>query len=235
MDEWVPEKFTEIIEGETVQETLPGYRPRKRKRTPQHANGDCEPADDWLDATDGNSSEEEGIAEHQMLTARRNFDLVNFGEYQMKTWYDTICCGSQGALLMPVLRYFSPYPITESESEELSQAISKETSANSRADTDNSHSPAAKNGSTTTRKTTGKGLHRTTLRSHGRTADMLAGGLNRDIALKNGEPNVLWVCNKCFKYMNEGLPYEIHTVRPALLTSQNIWSNKGLAYRNLVQ
>jgi hypothetical protein len=41
---------------------------------------------------------------------------------------------------------------------------------------------------------------------------MLAGGLNRDFGRENGQPSILWVCNKCFKYMNEGLPYEIHMV-----------------------
>lgn len=57
-----------------------------------------------------------------------------------------------------------------------------------------------------------RSLHRTSLRSHGRTADMLAGGLNRDISRENGQPSILWVCDRCFKYMTDGVPFEIHAV-----------------------
>lgn len=35
----------------------------------------------------GNTSEDDDIAEHRMITARRNFELVNFGTWQIKTWY----------------------------------------------------------------------------------------------------------------------------------------------------
>jgi len=52
------------------------------------------------------------------------------------------------------------------------------------------------------------GVARTTARSHGRTSDILAGGLQRQY---NGE-SMLWVCHFCFKYMVDGVPWELHKV-----------------------
>lgn len=45
------------------------------------------------------------------------------------------------------------------------------------------------------------------MRAHGRTADLVAGGMLRDNAL--GEAT-LWVCDKCFKYMRDGVSWEMH-------------------------
>lgn len=111
-------------------------------------------------------------------------------------------------------RYFSPYPITEAESDELSMAMGapRKAAVPDQAGAEGSAPPEAGKPS---KKVAGqRNLHRTTLRSHGRTADMLAGGLNRDLIRENGQPNILWVCERCFKYMNEGIPYEIHKVKP---------------------
>jgi hypothetical protein len=88
-------------------------------------------------------------------------------------------------------RYFSPYPLTESEAEET--ASSRDPS---------SSTPAPKI----------PGVTRTTIRSHGRTSELLAGGLARWHG--SGEKATLWVCDRCFKYMADGLPWELHTVRP---------------------
>ena len=90
-------------------------------------------------------------------------------------------------------RYFSPYPLTETEIEE-------------QVSTPSSHGPPS-----TTRI---PGVSRSTLRSHGRTSDLLAGGLGRSHGA--GEKSMLWVCDKCFKYMSEGLSWELHVVRPTL-------------------
>ena len=54
------------------------------------------------------------------------------------------------------------------------------------------------------------GVQRTTLRSHGRTSDLLAGGLTRSHL--TGDKSVLWVCERCFKYMSEGSVWEMHAV-----------------------
>jgi hypothetical protein len=117
-------------------------------------------------------------------------------------------------------RYFSPYPVTESESDgTVSVGAGRRSSLPVQPASDE---PSARSGpGKPSRGTSGnKSLHRTTLRSHGRTADMLAGGLNRDISRDNGQPNILWVCDRCFKYMNEGVPYEIHAV---CVSSSHSW------------
>ncbi|KAH9982084.1 acyl-CoA N-acyltransferase [Lactifluus volemus] len=78
-----------------------------------------------------------------MASARRNFDKVNFGPWQIKTWY------------------FSPYPLTDGEGED---AL-----------------------------------------GHGRTMDLFAGTVNRE-----NTGGILWVCDRCFKYMADGTSWEVH-------------------------
>lgn len=55
---------------------------------------------------------------------------------------------------------------------------------------------------------------RTSLRAHGRTSDILAGGMMRETA--TGEKPILWVCDRCFKYMREGSLLELHSVREVI-------------------
>ncbi|KIJ32089.1 hypothetical protein M422DRAFT_783622 [Sphaerobolus stellatus SS14] len=108
------------------------------------------------------------------LTAKRNFDRVNFGHWQIKTWY------------------FSPYPVTESEQ-------------------DDGHGPQTSDPFKAARNADrrGSGIHRTTLRAHGRTADLVAGGLDRERDEQGY--STLWVCDRCFKYMRDGVQWEVHT------------------------
>lgn len=54
------------------------------------------------------------------------------------------------------------------------------------------------------------GVARSTLRLHGRTADLVASGLGRELAPSGY--TTLWVCDRCFKYMREGIHWELHTV-----------------------
>ncbi|KAI0962849.1 hypothetical protein AcW1_000102 [Taiwanofungus camphoratus] len=116
------------------------------------------------------TEEEYDIQHHKQITAKRNFDKVIFGRWQIRTWY------------------FSPYPLTETEAEE--QQIT----------TPSSH------GSSSTGRI--PGVSRSSIRSHGRTSDLLAGGLGRSNGVR--EKAMLWVCDKCFKYMAEGLSWELH-------------------------
>ncbi|KAH7884038.1 acyl-CoA N-acyltransferase [Phlebopus sp. FC_14] len=117
------------------------------------------------------TDEDLDIQYHRQITAQRNFDRVNFGQWQIKTWY------------------FSPYPLTDSEVEDGSAAQGAL--------------------STPTSKITG--VNRVTVRSHGRTSDLLAGGLTRSHL--SGERSTLWVCERCFKYMAEGSTWELHVKR----------------------
>lgn len=81
-------------------------------------------------------------------------------------------------------RYYSPYPLTEGE-EEL---------------------PASASVNQSFQKV--PGVSRVTTRAHGRTSDLLSGGLLRQY----GTESTLWVCHFCFKYMVDGVPWEMHKV-----------------------
>lgn len=49
------------------------------------------------------------------------------------------------------------------------------------------------------------------MRTHGRTADLLASSsLGRTAGF--GDQAKLWVCDRCFKYMREGISWELHMV-----------------------
>ena len=90
---------------------------------------------------------------------------------------------SSCSLICILLRYYSPYPLIESEPDDPSTSSSQ---------------PYQKI----------PGVARATPRSHGRTSDLLAGGLGRH---HSGEAT-LWVCHFCFKYMVDGIPWESHKV-----------------------
>lgn len=90
-------------------------------------------------------------------------------------------------------RYYSPYPLTESEADEL--AVTPSTS------------------SSQTHKT--HGFHRVNPRSHQRMSDLL-GGMGRVNANAGGELPTIWVCEMCFKYMAESNSYELHRVSPLI-------------------
>ncbi|KAL4069067.1 acyl-CoA N-acyltransferase [Scleroderma yunnanense] len=140
------------------------------------------------------TEEDLDIQHHKQITAQRNFDKVNFGKWQIKTWY------------------FSPYPLMESEVEDptpdsTGPPASPGSSAQSPAPRGRGRPP----GSTANRPPKIPGVQRTTLRSHGRTSDLLAGGLTRSHL--TGDKSVLWVCERCFKYMSEGSVWEMHAKR----------------------
>lgn len=86
-------------------------------------------------------------------------------------------------------RYFSPYPIAELEAEQAGGNNDADTSAQSYS-----------------RRPSGAG--RATIRSHPRTADLVASGQHSDST--SGE-SVLWVCEMCLKYMKDGTTWDLHT------------------------
>ncbi|KAA1468329.1 acyl-CoA N-acyltransferase [Dentipellis sp. KUC8613] len=157
--------------SQAVAPTSNGTRKRQRSLSPTTSLADTPAAtpsaagqSQTQDVKPELTEEEFDIQHHKQITARRNFDKVNFGVYQIKTWY------------------FSPYPLSETEPD--TEPVTAERIA---------------------------GVARATARSHGRTSDLLAGGLGRDHAAT--ERSVLWVCDRCFKYMADGTSWEGHVRR----------------------
>ncbi|KAF8588449.1 acyl-CoA N-acyltransferase [Ramaria rubella] len=192
LDEWVPESQLRVAEPHEITKPIE-IRGKKRKRMPSHYLGSPSTSQNGAHAgsQDGvghsgrsatpaasESEEDSDTGEHLRLTAKRNFDRVNFGHWQIKTWY------------------FSPYPVSESEQDEGSAPTSSDPFKAARA---------------ADRQRQMGGLPRSTLRAHGRTADLVAGGLGRNSNAVPSGYTTLWVCDRCFKYMREGVQWELHT------------------------
>ncbi|GJJ13942.1 hypothetical protein Clacol_008199 [Clathrus columnatus] len=170
LDEWVPEAQLRLAEPHEITETVE-LRGRKRKRgSNRHvgspsASQNGEPRSTRsVSPAESESEEDSDIGEHLRMTSKRNFDRVNFGHWQIKTWH--------------------------SEQEEGVPTSSDPFKAARAAD----------------RKSLSGGQR--SGRTHGRTADLLANGLHRE-----NEPSghtTLWVCDRCFKYMREGVLWEVH-------------------------
>ncbi|KAG9310343.1 acyl-CoA N-acyltransferase [Chiua virens] len=180
LDEWVP--ASELRRVEPDSDALPsGTTNGKRKReasTSRPASPTNSTRASSLDKTslpdthivaipqDTMVDEDFDVKHFKQMTAQRNFDKVNFGQWQIKTWY------------------FSPYPLLELEPEESSAVQGRPAT------------PVLK-------------IPNVNRRTHGRTSDLLVGGIARSCL--SGEKPVLWVCERCFKYMAEGSAWELHT------------------------
>ncbi|KIY50071.1 acyl-CoA N-acyltransferase [Fistulina hepatica ATCC 64428] len=157
LDEWVPESNLTIVENKYVPENLP--RDRKRHGALSETS-DLSSFVDGVSTTSGEvvmTEEDYDLEHHKRISARRNFDVVQFGHWQIKTWYVTS---------LPV---FSCGEILENDNDDAQSSL---------------------------------------LRLHGRTLDVMAGGITRGHA--SGVASTLWVCEMCFKYMHDGLTWESH-------------------------
>lgn len=128
------------------------------------------------------------------MTSKRNFDKVNFGHWQIKTWYVCLSQASLTVINCILYRYFSPYPLSESEQQEGVPTSSDPFKAARAADRKSLY-----------------GKHQSG-RTHGRTADLLANGLSRENDSESSGHTTLWVCDRCFKYTTEGVLWEVHVV-----------------------
>ncbi|KAK7052391.1 histone acetyltransferase [Favolaschia claudopus] len=185
MDEWIPED--EFMPSAT--DVGPS---RKRKRSQQGESddeesmldGDLLGEENGVERTMVVTEEDYDFEHHKQITAQRNFDKVQFGDWLIRTWY------------------FSPYPLMENEDSEL--AVS---AANALDGQPNARNGAAGPSAPSPVPTRIPGVRHTTARSHGRVLDLMAGGLNRTEKAK------LWVCEYCFKYMVDPALYESHRMR----------------------
>lgn len=89
LDEWISESHLRVAEPHEITEPLE-QRGRKRKRVSRAASPSCRNGDahGHRSASPSESeSEDSDIDEHDKMTNKRNFDRVNFGHWQIKTWY----------------------------------------------------------------------------------------------------------------------------------------------------
>lgn len=221
MDEWISETSIKLLASHEPAEVVAGPDAsngsmnangirRKRKRgqnafvpessagtlaapPPETTAAAVESADDPKTVK---MSEEEYDIEHQkQVTARRNFDRVIFDKWSIRTWY------------------FSPYPLTESEADSEPSSTPAPPPAVALFTMSASHMPRAP-------PSIGSRLPRASMRAHGRTSELTAGGPGRERAHANegkDSESVLWVCDRCFKYMTEGAVWEGHCRRCTLL------------------
>ena len=230
MDEWIPDNGLRAASAEssvpngTPAETTRRTAGTKRKRGHQSVSPSPEEAAAPEDpraagplqeeATMTISEEDYDFEQHKRITAQRNFDKVHFGEWQIKTWCVRGACGVLAVLAYLVVhRYFSPYPLTETEMDD-SVASASLPSPGAQAPASGAAAGRARGNSASAAPGSSKipGVPRATPRSHVRTSDLLAGGLGRQNVGPGGERATLWVCDMCFKYMADGLTWEMHKV-----------------------
>ncbi|KAK2459774.1 hypothetical protein APHAL10511_008206 [Amanita phalloides] len=203
MDEWIPETSLRPVPAEsnvsngTPTETVRRTTGTKRKRG--HSSMSPSPDVNKDEAVSAEPIQEEStviiseedydLEHHKRITAQRNFEKVHFGEWQIKTWY------------------FSPYPLIETEIDDSMASSSTSLPSPTLQPPSSAPTPRAQRGGAFAKI---PGVPRTTPRSHVRTSDLLAGGLGRQYVGPGGERATLWVCDMCFKYMADGLTWEMH-------------------------
>ncbi|KAJ7083711.1 acyl-CoA N-acyltransferase [Mycena belliarum] len=152
MDEWIPE-------ANFMPSATDPHPSRKRKRSSEDPDeGPSTPEDFSAEETGVErtmvvSEEDYDLEHHKKITAQRNFDKVQFGDWLIRTWY------------------FSPYPLMENEDPDL-------LANSSNALNGHTHSNPASSAASPAPKVPGR---TGTARSHARVLDLFAGGLNRTV------------------------------------------------------
>ncbi|TDL28905.1 acyl-CoA N-acyltransferase [Rickenella mellea] len=155
---------------------------RKRKRGMSSADASRDPsvANGSVDGRTPESREDVPMTEEEIdLREHRKITATrNFDKVIFGTWEIKTW-------------YYSPYPLSDAEAD----------------DTSNNSGPSHK-GSAVSSSMRIHNVPKTSVRAHGRTSDLLAGGLSRNNA--SAEKSNLWVCDRCFKYMRDGSTLELH-------------------------
>ncbi|TFK57704.1 acyl-CoA N-acyltransferase [Heliocybe sulcata] len=152
---------------------------RKRKRTPTNGEGSDPRSRENSHGPSVVDDQLDESAEVEPPMTEEEYDIQHHKQITAKRNFENVIFGHWKIKTW----YFSPYPLVETEAEESALAASQDQRI--------------------------PGVRRTTVRSHGRTSDILAGGLGR--AHTSGEKSTLWVCDRCFKYMTDGASWELHT------------------------
>ena len=89
LDEWVSERVVRVTHVKGPIQSAPSHTngtSNKRKRSASVGEQAEENGDDVVGKELKLSEEEYDIEHHKQITAKRNFDKVNFGKWQIKTW-----------------------------------------------------------------------------------------------------------------------------------------------------
>ncbi|KZV95624.1 acyl-CoA N-acyltransferase [Exidia glandulosa HHB12029] len=195
LDEWLPEHALRPAEPHELEQDEPRGRKRKRAGSvPPHVFGSSIAQ---LKANGGaNGAIESGYASDTLNGGGADdvdSDDSDVNEHRLITAKRNFDHATFRDQLIKTW-YFSPFPMLETEGKDDETPVDPLAAA--RVASAPSSRPA--------------GVIRTTLKAHGRTADIVAGGLGRDKL--QGEANI-WVCDRCFKYMRDSSSWEYHTNR----------------------
>ncbi|KAJ4485321.1 acyl-CoA N-acyltransferase [Lentinula aciculospora] len=180
-DEWVPKSLLKPMPSTaTSNGTVPS---KKRKRSSSNRltvstsrSHSAVSDEDRYERHDTNGQ----LAMEEVVMTEEEYDLQHHKKINNRRNFVQVCVGEW----LIKTWYFSPYPLTENE------------------DAETSIPPQERSASVANRI---PGVYRITNRSHGRTSDMLAGGMGRLI-----EKEILYVCDMCFKYMTDASTWELH-------------------------
>ncbi|KAG5649878.1 hypothetical protein H0H81_001670 [Sphagnurus paluster] len=199
LDEWIPDSALSVAANQGTSDTQAddsdsdsdasmalgadvnesGSKRRKRGR-PTRQGSISEEQEQHAGPSQPTPASTQQDTQREVIMTEEDFDIEAHKKITAQRNFDKVFFGEWQVKTW----YFSPYPLTETELDEPPPA------------------PSALAGSKI------PGVSKATPRSHGRTSDLLAGGLGRNYA--GGEKASLWVCQQCFKYMADGNSYDLH-------------------------
>ncbi|KAJ3838819.1 acyl-CoA N-acyltransferase [Lentinula raphanica] len=175
-DEWVPKSSLQPMPSTSTSNGA-GVSKKRKRVSSKVPNASVSRSRSAM--SDGEGSREPDRTGEVEMT-EEEYDLHHHKKINTKRNFERVCIGDW----LIKTWYFSPYPLTENE------------------DAESSLAPQEKSNSSASRI---PGVYRITNRSHGRTSDMLAGGMGRLV-----EKEILYVCDMCFKYMTDASAWELH-------------------------
>ncbi|KAJ3735360.1 acyl-CoA N-acyltransferase [Lentinula guzmanii] len=179
-DEWVPKSLLRHMPSSSTSNGVVPSKKRKRSSSRRPTASISRSRSAVSDEDSSKDHQTNGQPVGKVVMTEEEYDLHHHKKINTRRNFDQVCIGEW----LIKTWYFSPYPLTENEDAELSIAPQeRSTSAANRI----------------------PGVYRITNRSHGRTSDMLAGGMGRLV-----EKEILYVCDMCFKYMTDVSTWELH-------------------------